>query len=112
MTVDGQAYFALTPSCVMGGGGLHVLFHDGNLRAWLTASADFLISWKPFRYSAEIERLGRRLLHLDEGDLQTTLTAELGAICALWGPPTGGTAHVSWYVISFTVRFGADPPGR
>jgi hypothetical protein len=111
VSIDGQAYFALTPSCVMGGGGLHVLFHDGNLRAWLTASADFLISWQPFRYSAGIEVSVGISYTLGEGDLQTTLTAELGASLELWGPPTGGKAHVSWYAISFTVAFGADPPG-
>jgi hypothetical protein len=111
VSIDGQAYFALTPSCVMGGGGLHVLFHDGNLRAWLTASADFLISWQPFRYGAQVEVSVGISYTIGEGDLQTTLTAELGASLELWGPPTGGKAHVSWYVISFTVSFGADPPG-
>jgi hypothetical protein len=48
---------------------------------------------------------------IDWGLLKKTLKAELGAHLSLWGPPTGGRAVVSWYFISFTVRFGASPPG-
>jgi hypothetical protein len=109
VSIDGSAYFALTPSCVMGGGGMHVLFHDGNLRAWLTASADFLISWEPFQYSAGIGVSVGVSYHIG-GAIQQTLSVELAAELSLWGPPTGGTAHISWYIISFTVGFGADPP--
>ena len=110
VSIDGSAYFALTPSCVMGGGGMHVLFHDGNVRAWLTASADFLISWEPFQYAASIGVSVGVSYHIDWGELQKTLSVELAAELTLWGPPTGGTAYVSWYVISFTIGFGADPP--
>ncbi|HTF05165.1 MAG TPA: DUF6603 domain-containing protein, partial [Bacteroidia bacterium] len=44
ITIKGGAYFALTPSCVMAGGALEALFHDGCVKAWFTAHADFLIS--------------------------------------------------------------------
>jgi hypothetical protein len=110
VTVDGEAYFALTPSCVMGGGGLHVLFHDGNLQAWLKASANFLISWAPFRYSVDIGVSVGVSYRVDWGLIQKTFSVELGAQLSLWGPPTGGTAYVSWWVISFSIDFGAGPP--
>jgi hypothetical protein len=109
VTVAGEAYFALTPSCVMGGGALRVLFHDGNLQAWLTASADFLISWKPFHYRIEVGVSIGVSYRLDLGFVQKTLSVELGARLELWGPPTGGRAHISWYFISFDIAFGAAP---
>lgn len=112
VTVEGDAYFALTPSCVMGGGGLRLLFHDGNLRAWLTASADFLISWRPFRYQVHVGVSIGVSYRLVLGALQKTLSVEIGAQVTLWGPPTGGTAHISWYFISFDIAFGAGPPKK
>jgi hypothetical protein len=110
VTIGGEAYFALTPSCVMGGGALRVLFHDGALQAWLTASADFLIGWKPFRYTAEVGVSVGVSYRVDWWWLKKTFSVELGAHVSMWGPPTGGRARISWWVISFTVGFGADPP--
>jgi hypothetical protein len=37
-----------------------------------------------------------------------TVTAELGCNLEVWGPPTGGTVGVDWYIISFTIPFGAS----
>ena len=110
VTIAGEAYFALTPSCVMGGGGLRVLFHDGALQAWLTASADFLVAWKPFRYSAQAGVSVGVSYRVDWWWLKKTFSVELGAQLSMWGPPTGGRARISWWVISFTVGFGPDPP--
>ena len=112
VTVHGEAYFALTPSCVMGGGALQVLFHDGNLHAWLTASADFLISWRPFRYEIHVGVSIGVSYRFVLGPLQKTVSAELGAQVTLWGPPTGGTAHISWYFISFDIAFGHGRPSK
>ena len=43
---------------------------------------------------------------------KVTLGVSLGAELELWGPPTGGKVHVSWFVISFTIGFGEDKPDR
>ena len=107
VTIKGEAYFALTSSCVMAGGGLEVLYHSGNLKAWFIAHADVIIYWKPFYFEAGISvRIGvsYRVKFLF---IRTTLKVELGAAVELWGPPTGGRARISWCIISFTVSFGA-----
>jgi hypothetical protein len=106
VTIKGGAYFALTPSCVMGGGSLQLQFEDGNLSAWFTAYADFLVQWKPFYYTADIGiNIGVSYkLHLLF--VTTTIKVELGADLTMWGPPTGGTVHVHLWVVSFTVNFG------
>jgi hypothetical protein len=114
VTVSGQAYFALTPSAVMAGGALEVLFDSGDLKAWLTAHMDALIEWAPFHYEIGIGISIGVSYRLHLLFVTVTLSFELGADLEIWGPPTGGTVHVELYVVSFTVGFGADrqgPPG-
>ncbi|GAA1957076.1 DUF6603 domain-containing protein [Catenulispora subtropica] len=108
-TVSGNAYFALTPAAVMAGGALSVNFHDGNLTAWLTAHADVIAWWQPFHFRAGIGVSIGASYRLDLGVCSKTLTVELGAEVDLWGPPTGGTATVHIWILSFTVAFGAGP---
>ncbi|HEY0172606.1 MAG TPA: DUF6603 domain-containing protein, partial [Pyrinomonadaceae bacterium] len=112
VTVKGDSYFALTPSCVMAGGGLEVLFHDGNLRAWFTAHADLLVSWHPFFFLAHIDVEIGVSFRLNLLFCYKTISISLGATVDLWGPPTGGRAHVHLSILSFTVGFGADDAGR
>ncbi len=108
ITIRGGAYFALTPSCAMAGGSLDVEFHSGNLRAWFRAHADFLFQWKPFYFIGSVGVSIGASYKLNLLFTTTTVSVELGADLELWGPPTGGKVHVSWYIISFTVSFGAD----
>ncbi|WP_415401133.1 DUF6603 domain-containing protein [Tateyamaria sp. SN3-11] len=107
VTVTGTAYFALTPSVIMGGGGLDIQFHSGPIRAWFTAHADFLIQWKPFAYLANVGVSIGVSVRVNLLFTKTTIKAEVGADLELWGPPTGGQARVHLYVASFTVSFGA-----
>ncbi|MET1113069.1 MAG: DUF6603 domain-containing protein, partial [Allosphingosinicella sp.] len=111
VTIQGDAYFALTPSCAMGGGGLQALFHDGDLQAWFTANADFLISWRPFWFSGGIDVEIGASYRLNLGFCHKTLSLSIGASVTIWGPPTGGTVHVHFVVVSFTVSFGSDSAG-
>lgn len=114
LTIQGDAYFALTPSCAMGGGSLDVEFHAGDLRAWFRAHADFLFTWKPFYFTGSVGVSIGASYKLDLLFTSVTVSVELGAELELWGPPTGGQVHVSWFIISFTIPFGADrkpPPG-
>ncbi|MCW3848869.1 hypothetical protein OF829_16655 [Sphingomonas sp. LB-2] len=109
LTVQGDSYFALTPSCAMGGGALEVLFHDGDLRAWFSAYADFLFTWKPFYFIGDVGVDIGASYKLDLLFTSVTISVSLGADLTIWGPPTGGKVHIDWYIISFTVSFGADP---
>jgi hypothetical protein len=111
VTIKGDAYFALTGSCVMAGGGLEVLFASGDLRAWYIVQADFLLSWHPFFYSIQVAisigvsyRLNLLVCH-------KTITVSLGAKLTMWGPPTGGIVHIDLAVVSFSVRFGSTQAG-
>jgi len=108
VSIKGNSYFALTSSCAMAGGGLEVLFHDGDLRAWFTAQADFLISWHPFWYNARIAVSIGVSYRLNLLFCHKTISLSVGADVTMWGPPTGGVVRVSLWVVSFSVRFGSD----
>ena len=110
VSISGDAYFALTPSAIMAGGGLQVLFSSGNLNAWFIAQMDALVQWAPFQYNLAISVSIGVSYRLNLLFVTVTLKVELGASLLLWGPRMGGQAHVSWSIISFTVGFGADRP--
>ena len=112
LSISGGVYFALTPSCVMGGGDLALNYVSGGLKVWFTAHADFIIYWKPFYFDAIIGvSLGASYTFKVFG-AKVTLGASLSADLEMWGPPTGGKVHVSWFVISFTIGFGDLKPTR
>jgi hypothetical protein len=109
LVIKGAAYFAITPTAAMAGGSLEVVFESGDLRAWLTAHANIMIRWRPFYLTAEVGISIGVSYRLNLGFTSTVLAVELGASLNLWGPPTGGVVHVDWYIISFSISFGADP---
>jgi Family of unknown function (DUF6603) len=111
VSIAGAAYFAITPAAMMAGSQLAVTFESGDLKAWLKASADVLLYWKPFHFEAEISITVGVSYHIHFLSVNTTLDIELGASLSLWGPPTGGKVRVEWFIISFTVGFGDDNKG-
>ncbi|HEX6938866.1 MAG TPA: DUF6603 domain-containing protein [Longimicrobiales bacterium] len=108
VTIKGGAYFALTPSCAMAGGGLEALYHGGDVRAWFTANADLLVSWRPFFFTARIAVSIGASYRLNLGVCHKTVSVSVGASVELWGPPTGGKVRVDLPIVSFTVRFGSS----
>jgi hypothetical protein len=109
VTIKGGAYFALTPTAVMAGGGLEVVYESGDLRAWFIAYANMMIRWKPFYFTASIGISIGASYRLNLLFTTVTLSVEISATLDLWGPPTGGIVHIHWFIISFSVSFGADP---
>ena len=101
--VSGGTYFALTPSCVMGGGALSIKFQLGGLQAWFNAHADFIMFWRPFFFDVAIGVSIGVSYTFSIGSVQKSLSVELSAEVELWGPPLKGVAHVTWWVISFTI---------
>lgn len=107
LVISGELYFAVTPSVLMAGGRLSAVYADGNLRAWFEVRADFLIGWKPFHYDISAEISLGASYRVDCLFVHHTFKIELGCGLHLWGPDFSGTAHISWFIISFTIRFGA-----
>jgi hypothetical protein len=109
LSMIGDAYFAITPTAMMAGGGLQVTFADGSLKAWLKAQADVILYWNPFYLIADVSISVGVSYRIHFLFVDVTLSVEIGADFHLWGPPIGGTAHIDWYVVSFTIGFGASP---
>jgi len=107
LVISGELYFALTPSVLMAGGRLSAVYRLGNLRAWFVLRADFFISWKPFKYDICAGISLGASYKIDFLFVQTTFTIELSCDLHIWGPEFSGTAHITWFIISFTISFGA-----
>lgn len=112
VSIIGKAYFALTPSAIMAGAQLSVTYQQGDLRAWFRAWANMLLYWNPFHFDVEIGVTVGASYRLDLWFTTQTISVELGASLHLWGPDTGGEVTVHWWVISFTISFGASPTGN
>jgi hypothetical protein len=113
LSVSGEVYFALTPSCLMAGARMSAIYQDGNLKAWFIAQADFLISWKPYQYSVHLSISLGASYTVNFLFIHKTFTIELGVEIDLWGPNFAGKAKISWFIISFTIKFGdinGQPP--
>ncbi|MFT3714066.1 MAG: hypothetical protein QM817_40915 [Archangium sp.] len=105
LVIKGEAYFALTNTCVMAGCNLEARFDGGSaLAAWIIARVNILVSWKPFHYDFEIEvEVGVRFLGIEFA---------IGAAVRIWGPEFAMEVRVKLAVVTFTIRFGADNAGR
>ena len=108
ITVSGGAYFAFTPSVLMVGGELNATYQSGNLKAWFDVHADIIVQWKPFWFDADFGLTIGASYRVDLLFTSFTVSVELGCSLELWGPPTGGTVRVDWYIISFSIGFGAS----
>lgn len=106
LTFSGGIYFAVTPACIMAGGNIDARYENGNLKAWFYARVDFLMYWKPFHYQLELSVGLGASYRVDCLFVHHTFTVELAASLRLWGPEFSGVAKISWWIISFTIRFG------
>lgn len=111
LSFSGGLYFALTPSCIMAGGGIDARYANGNLSAWFYARADFLMYWKPFYYQIGIAAGIGASYRVDCLFVHHTFTLELSAALSLWGPEFTGKMKVKWWIISFTIKFGSGNSG-
>ncbi|PPJ51887.1 hypothetical protein CBER1_09060 [Cercospora berteroae] len=114
VSIRGEAYFAITPQCCMGGGKLEVVFSAGLLCAYLTAYADFLIVYNPFYFMGEMGVCVGVRFTMDILFVTIHISVELNARLRLKGPEFGGSAYVDFWVFGFEVPFGADArrPGK
>ena len=108
ISITGEAYFAITPECCMGGGRLDIVYQSDRIRASFNAFADFLINYKPFHYQADVGVAVDVRGTVGWGILSTDVHLEADAIIELYGPPMAGCVHLNLWFISVTVRFGPD----
>ncbi|MDD5277487.1 MAG: hypothetical protein PHR16_15575 [Methylovulum sp.] len=107
LAIKGNIYAALVPSALMAGGHFEVTWNSGDISAWFNADADFLLNWQPYFY--------RTALSVDVGasytfsvlGLSKTVSFDVGADLALWGPDFSGKVHIDYTLVSFTIEFGA-----
>ena len=109
ISINGDAYFAITPKVAMGGGKLNLMYLDGTLGANLTAWADFLINFRPFSFTASIGITVDAHYTFTHWGLVKQFDAHFGCSLDMWGPPVAGNAHIDWCIMSFDVHFGAPP---
>lgn len=107
LRLSGEAYFALTPQVVMGGGRLDIVLDKGWLRAGFSAYANFMMHFHPFQFDIEVSIsliveviLPAVLFTLHLGPL------EFSATLALRGPPVSGTASLHLWRWDVEVMFG------
>ncbi len=101
--IIGESYFAITPSCAMGGGRLSLTFDVGALHAWLIAQTDFIMYWRPFWFELDVMVSIGISYTVNLAFFTATFSVSLGVSIQLWGPPLRGIAHVNWFVISFDI---------
>ncbi|KAI1161146.1 hypothetical protein F5B18DRAFT_674876 [Nemania serpens] len=112
--IRGEAYFAVTPACFMGGARLDAHFDNGWLRAYFCVWADFFVQLHPFWFDVNVGFRFSAEVHIGSGILAINLgPVGFGADMHLWGPSVSGTAKLHFFCFSHTVYFGStDPSGR
>ncbi len=117
--IKGEAYFALTNTCVMTGTRMEATYGPDWLQVWFQAYTDILISWDPFHYEVDIgisvgARLRIRVCFF--ACCTINISVSVGASLHLAGPPFHGSVHADLGPISITIPFGDDaqplPPAK
>jgi hypothetical protein len=108
VTIKGESYFALTPSCMMAGCRLSAIYASSDFKAWFEASADFLMAWAPFHYEADIGVWIGASYTARVGEITSVISFQIGASLSIWGPEFAGIAYVDLGIAAFTVHIGAE----
>lgn len=106
ISIRGEAYFAITPKCCMGGGRLQATLTLGPLGAYFDAYADMLINYKPFHFTGEVGLSVGVSYTMDLWICTVYIAVEISAMLYLEGPPIAGRVHVNFWVFGFDVNFG------
>jgi hypothetical protein len=95
INVTGNAYFAITPKCVMGGGALHLGLDVGPVSAWLDFSLDVFIQFKPFHYTADLMVSVGCAITINVWFVHARIKCSVGAQLHIEGPdPFGGVRNI------------------
>mgnify|MGYP000126437856 CR=1 FL=1 len=108
ISIKGDAYFALTPSCMMAGGKLKADWHVHDAKAWFDQQADFYIGWQPYYYDAKYHVDIGAKVDVDCFFFDFKCSVNVGADVKLWGPEFSGKAKIKVCGVSIPFNFGAD----
>ncbi|KAI1114238.1 hypothetical protein F5Y14DRAFT_415138 [Nemania sp. NC0429] len=112
ISISGEAYFAITPQAIMGGGRLDLIYQSGHTRASFSAYADLLIFYEPFQFQARVGVNVFASARIGVGFLSKDVSSEISADVDLHGPPVAGVAHLHFWFFTISVRFGPDHQER
>lgn len=107
LSIEGDAYFALTPKVCMGGGHLSAVFTDGGLVASFDAWADFLINFNPFFFSGDIGVMVNVSYTIHAWIVDYPISDQISASLNIHGPPFSGVLNVDVCHFGFSCHFGA-----
>lgn len=109
ISIKGGGYWTITPHRVLAGGFLKAVADLGWVRASFNLNAFFEIDWSPFHYEGEFSVEFSLEVHVDFLFFSCWLGFTIGEGLSIHGPDFGGTAHISLYVCTVNVSFGAAP---
>lgn len=107
ISIRGEGYFAITPQVAMGGARIHVSLDVGPVSAYLDASFDAMINFRPLHYVADMRVSIGVTFDADILFIHIHISVHVGADLHIEGPEFGGKAHVDFYLFAFDVYFGA-----
>lgn len=109
LRISGEAYFAVTPQCAMGGGRLDAVIDKGWIHASFSAYAHFFVQFHPFWF--DIDVAFNIYARVDAPVLLggTYGPCEFSATVKLYGPPMAGRASLNFWMWNLTVCFGPGP---
>jgi hypothetical protein len=93
LSISAEAYFAVTPKCVMGGAALHVSLDVGPVSAYLDASFDAIINFEPFHYRVDMRIAIGVSCNINILFIHIHIHVEIGADLRIEGPDFGGVAQ-------------------
>lgn len=102
LSIKGNVYFAITPSCGMLGAKLEAVFHSGRISAWFTAYLDVIVNWSPLYLQLDMGVS----LKIEASFFLTSISITISATIKMWGPPLGGLARIDISLLSFEIPFG------
>ncbi len=108
VTIKGNRYFALTPSCIMFGGLIEAVFQFDKFKAWFKVQADFLMAWLPLKYGVSILATVGVSYQLTILGITNTISVEVGTSLRLKGPKFQGTVTINLKFISLEAQFGEE----
>jgi hypothetical protein len=92
ISITGEAYFAITPKCVMGGASLHASLSVGPVSAWLDAAFDAFINFHPLHYEVGFHISVGVECRIDFLFVHIHFSGSIGAYLQVHGPDFGGSA--------------------